>query len=91
MENSYIKEMCELALKAFDELPADARLTQFSELTIGTLILKQVINSVKTITEEEFNKICENDFVADVFKRISLFNELGVDLGYAKRVDKDGK
>lgn len=88
MKNSDINEMCELALKAFDELPADARKKQFSELTIGTLILKQVINSVKTITEEEFNKICENDFVADIFKRISIFNELGVDLGYAKRVEK---
>ena len=89
MKNVDIKEMCELALKAFDELPADARKIEFSELTIGTLILKQVINSVKKLTEEEFNKICENDFVADVFKRISIFNEVGVDLGYAKKVKKN--
>lgn len=88
MKNADIKEMYELALKAFDELPADARIKEFSELTIGTLILKQVINSVKTLTEEEFNKICENDFVADVFNRISIFSEVGVDLGYTKRVEK---
>lgn len=92
LKNESVKKMCELALEAFDNLPEETRKIEFSKLTIASLLIKQVIESVKELPEEEFTEICKsNEFVANTFKRISLFNTLGVDLGYARRIDTDDK
>ena len=92
LKNESVKKICNLALEAFDKLPEETRKIEFSKLTIASSLIEQVIESVKELPEKDFTEICKsNDFVADTFKIISMFNTLGVELGYARRIDTDDK
>ena len=54
------------------------------------MIIRQVIESVQEIGTDRFKEIlAKDDFVADTFRRIGAYNEIGVELGYTVRIDDD--
>lgn len=54
---------------------------------MASSIIKQVIESVKELDVDKFKEILNKDeFIADTFRRISIWIECGVDLGYTKRI-----
>ena len=90
--NEVLKINCKLLLEAFDKLDEDTRLIEFSKNAVAFSIIKTIINMVKELGEEEFARIVkQEEFVGDIFRVIGTFNEIGVTLGYAKRIDNEPK
>lgn len=91
-DTEILKINCKLLLEAFDKLDEDTRLIEFSKNAIAFSIIKHIINMVKELGEEEFTRIIKKEeFVGDVFRVLGTFNEVGVTLGYAKRIDNESK
>ena len=87
-----LKKQCEELLKSFDKLDDKDRQMEFNKMAIASMIIKQVIDSVKELGIDEFRKVVvKDDFIADIFRRIGMYNEIGVELGYAKRIEEENK
>ena len=87
--NEILKINCKLLLEAFDKLDEDTRIIEFSKMAVASSIIKQVIDSVRELGDNKFTEILAKDeFIADTFRRIGIFNEVGIDLGYTKKVEK---
>ena len=92
MYEDELKKQCEELLKSFDKLDDKDRQMEFNKMAIASMIIKQVIDSVKELGIDEFRKVVvKDDFIADIFRRIGMYNEIGVELGYAKRIEEENK
>jgi len=88
--DTQIKEQCKQLLTEFDKLEGESRQREFNKMAIASMIIKQVIESVQEIGTDRFKEILvKDDFVADTFRRIGIYNEIGVELGYTVRIDDD--
>lgn len=89
-DNEVLKINLQLLLKAFDNLDTESRQIEFNKMAMAAGIIKQVIDSVRELSNDKFREILAKDeFVADTFRRIAIWNECGLDLGYTKKVEND--
>lgn len=91
-DNEVLKINLQLLLKAFDRLDEESRQIEFNKMAVAESIIKQVIDSVRELGNDKFREVLAKDeFVADIFRRIGIWNECGLDLGYTKRVEDEQK
>ena len=91
-DNDILKINLELLLKAFDQLDEETRQIEFNKMAMALSIIKQIIESVRELSVDKFKEILNKDeFVSDTFRRIGIWNECGIDLGYTKRINNENK
>lgn len=91
-DNDILKINLQLLLKAFDKLDEETRQIEFNKMAMAGSIIKQVIDSVRELGDDKFREILNKDeFIADTFRRIGIWNECGIDLGYTKRINDENK
>lgn len=87
-----LKINIDLLLKAFDCLNEDVRKKEFSKMAVAASIVKSIIDDVRKLGEEKFNEVLMKDeFVAETFHRLGTYMSLGVDLGYAIKINPEEK